>query len=123
MISQVNTPIYHLTKTLNELIILYLPAKYCVKSTRELIQILQTQKPNKIAASLDVQSLFTNLLVKEAIDIIINNIYIYNNLSLPILEINPYILRKLLSICKTKITFYDHNGDIYIYIYIYMVER
>ena len=43
--------------------------------------------------------------VKEMINI--SNVY--NNPSLPILKINPNILSKLLSICTTKVPFYDHN--------------
>ena len=78
------------------------------------IQILQTQKPNnKIAASLDVESLFTNVPVKDTINIIVNNIY--NNPSLPILKINPNIIRRLLLIPTTKVSFYNHCGDIYIH--------
>ena len=121
IISQINTPTYHLTKSLNELITPYLPTKYSVKFTHELIQILQTQKPNtKIATSLDVESLLTNVLVKETIDIIINNIY--NIPSFPILKINPNILHKLLLICTSKVPFYNHNGDRYIYIKIYSIS-
>ena len=52
----------------------YLLTKYRVKSIHELIQILRTQKLNKIAASFVVERLFTNVSVKETIDIIINNI-------------------------------------------------
>ena len=67
-----------------------------------LIQILRTQKPNNnVTESLDVESLFINVLVKETIDIIINNIY--NNSSLP----KPNIFFKLLLICTTKVPFYD----------------
>ena len=49
--------------------------------------------------------------IKETIDIIIDNIY--SNPSLPILKINPNILRKLLLICTTKVPFYNYNGDVY----------
>ena len=55
--------------------------------------------------------MFTNLSVKETIDIIINNIY--NNPPLPIHKINPNILCKLSLICITKVPFYNHNGEIY----------
>ena len=94
IIAQVPAPIYEPTKTINPLIIPFLPSKYSIKSTQELIQILHTHQPKKgILASLDVENPFTNVPVKETIDTIINNIY--NNPSLP-LKINLNILHKLL---------------------------
>ena len=72
-----------------------------------------TIKPiNGILASLDVENLFTNIPVNETIDIIINNIY--NNSSLPPLEINPNIHRKLILTCTTEVPFHDHLGNIYV---------
>ena len=113
IIWQIPTPIYQLTKTIKPLISLYLPSKYNIKSTHELIQVLRTIKPNNgILASLDVENLFTNVPVNETIDIIINNIY--NNPSLPPLKINPNILRKLILTCTTEVPFYDNLGNIYV---------
>ena len=63
-------------------------------------------------ASLDVENLFTNVPVKETIEIIIENIY--KNPLLPPLKINPNILKKILLICTTEVPFYDHKGNIYI---------
>ena len=94
-ISQIPTPIYELTKTMKQFISPYLPSKYNIKSTHELIQVLHTIKPNNgILVSLDVENLFSYVPVYETIDIIINNIH--NNPSLPPLKINPNILWKLL---------------------------
>ena len=88
---QIPTPIYELTKTIKQLITPYLPSKYNIKSTDELIQVLHAVKPNNgILASLDVENLFTNLPVNEIIDIIIKNIS--NNPFLLPLIINPSIL-------------------------------
>ena len=113
IILQIPTPIYQLTKTIKQVISPYLPSKYNIKSTHELIQVLHTIKPNNgILASLDVENVFTNVPVNETIDIIINNIY--NNPSLPPLKINPNILRKLLLTCTTEVPFYDHLGNIYV---------
>ena len=54
IISQVTTPTYELTKTINDLITPYLSDKYSIKSTKELIEILKTHRPNKgIISSLD----------------------------------------------------------------------
>ena len=90
-----------------------MPPKYNIKSTHELIQVLHTIKPNNgLLASLDVENLFTNVLVNETINIIINNIY--NNPSLPPLKINPTIFRKLLLTCTTEVPFHDHLGNIYV---------
>ena len=96
---------------MKQLITPYLPSKYNIKSTHELNQILHTLKPNNgILASLD-ENLFTNVPVNETIDIINN---IYNNSSLPPLQINPNIFRKILLTCTTEVPLYDHLGNIYI---------
>ncbi len=62
-----------------------------IKSTHELIQILNTLKLNNgILALLNGENLFINVPVNETIYIIKNNIY--NNPSLSPLKINPKIL-------------------------------
>ena len=85
------TPMYELTKPIKQLISPYLPSKYNIKSTDELIQVLQAIKFNNgILASLDVNNLFMNVPVNETIDIITNNIY--NDPSLFPLKIHPNVL-------------------------------
>ena len=109
IISQIPTPIYKVTKTIKQLISLYLPSKYNIKSTHELIQVLHTIKPNNgIIASLDVENLFTNFPVNETVDIIIDNIY--NNPSFPPFKSNPNILRKLLLTCTNEVPFHNYLG-------------
>ena len=78
IISQIPTPIYELTKTIKQLISPYLPSKYNIKSTDELIQVLHTIKPNN---GILVENLSTNVPVNQTIDFIMNNIN--NNPSLP----------------------------------------
>ena len=96
--------IYELSKPIEQLISPYLPCKYTMKCTNELIQVRDTIKLNNgILTSLDVENIFTNVPVNVTVDIIINNIY--NNLSLPPLKINLNILRKLLLTCTTKVWF------------------
>ena len=113
IISQIPKPIYDITKTTKQYISPYLPSKYNIKSTHELIQVLLTIKPNNgILSSLDIENLFTNVTVNETVDIIINNIY--NNPSLPPLKINPNILRKLLLTCTSEVPFHEHLGNIYV---------
>ena len=98
---------------MKQLISPYLPSKNNIKSTEELIQVLHTLRPNNdILVSLDVENLFTNVPVNKTIDIIINNIY--NNQSLSLLKINPNILRKLLLTYTTEVPFHDQLGNIYI---------
>ena len=111
---QIPTPIYELPKTINQLITPYLSSKYNKKSTHELIQILHKLKPNnRILASFNAENLFTDVPVKETIDIIIiNDIFIKP--SLPSVKINPNIDCKILLICTTKVPCYDHKGNIYI---------
>ena len=95
IISQVTTPTYQLTKTINHLITPYLSHNYSFKSTKELIEILKTHKPNKeIISSRDMENLFTNVPVLKTINIIINNISHHPTLPPP--KINTNTLRKIL---------------------------
>ena len=103
--------IYEFTKTIKQLITLYLRSKYYIKSTEELIQVLTIKPNNGTWASLDVKNLFTNLPVNETSDIIINNIY--NNSSF-LIKTNSNIIGKILLICTTEVPFHDHFGNIYI---------
>ena len=60
IISQIPTPIYKLTKTIKQLISPYLPHRYNIESTHELIQVLHPIKSNYgILASLDEENLFS----------------------------------------------------------------
>ena len=57
-------------------------------------------------------NLFTNVPVRETINIIINNIY--HHPTLPPLKINSNTLRKILLLCTTEVPFYDPHGNIFI---------
>ena len=113
IISQVNSPTYQVAKDLNNIIIKYMPKKYMINSTDEFLDILKSteNKENGILASLDVDSLFTNIPVEETIEIILQNVYNHNQLSKP--AISKTILKKLLLICTTESPFKHINGDIY----------
>ena len=52
-----------------------MPKKFMNEKTFEFIMISKTIKEPKLLASLDVESLFTNVLVLETIKIILNNVY------------------------------------------------
>ena len=112
IISQVTTPTYHLAKQLNQIITPYLPSKYMLKSSDEFIDILQTTRPEGLIASLDVESLFTNVPVEHTIDIICNNVYANNSIPPP--NIPRPILEKLLRACTCEAPFKTPDGRLYL---------
>ena len=114
IISQVPTPTYQLSKTLNQLITQYMPSKYLLKSREDFIDILRTSKPKGMLSSLDVESLFTNVPVKETIKIILENVYNHPNLSPP--KVSKSNLEKMLLICTTKTPFKTPNDQMYVQI-------
>ena len=59
-----------------------------------------------------MESLFTNVPVRETIDIIISNVYNHSNLPKPKMDEN--LLRDLLEICTTRTPFKHVNGDLYV---------
>ena len=63
-------------------------------------------------ASLDVESLFTNVPVEQTIDIILNNVYHHSTLPPP--DIPPSVLKELLLICTTKTPFSNVDGELYV---------
>ena len=81
--------IYDIAKHLNSIITPYIPAKYIINSTDDFLQILRVLQPHGIIASLDVESLFTNVPVLDTIEIICDAIY--NNNSNPLLPHPPIL--------------------------------
>ena len=63
-------------------------------------------------ASLDVESLFSNVPVSETIEIILRNTYEHKDLAPP--AIPRSTMRELLETCTTKTPFRNINGDLYI---------
>ena len=90
----------------------YLPAKYQVNSTDDFISILHTISPSGIIASLDVDSLFTNVPVTETIDIICHNIYQHQTLPPHPFPMN--LLKTLLLACTTKSPFLHIDNSLYL---------
>ena len=111
IISQVPTATYKLAKRLNGLLLPYLPAKYCLKSVDEFVDILRNRQVSGVLASLDVESLFTNVPVKETIKLILDNVYSGENL--PPLNLSRGILEKLLLACTTEAPFRGPDGRLY----------
>ena len=111
IISQIMTPTYHLAKTLKGIINPYSPTSYCLKSSYDFVDLLQTNKATGIIASLDVESMFTNLPIKDTIDIVIDRCY--NHPILPKPKLEKTHLKSLLEICTTESIFRCPRGKMY----------
>ena len=111
IISQIGTITYDIAKQLNTTITPYMNKNHMIESTHEFIQIARTVTEPKLLASLDVESLFTNVPVDETIEIIIENVYNHPTLSPPPFRAN--ILRQLLKICTTETPFTSPSGTIH----------
>ena len=113
IISQVVTPTYKLVKRLNDLLQPYVPTGYSIKSVDEFVDILRTNSPSGMLASIDVESLFTNVPVLETIKIILDRVYDNRDSELPPLLINRGTLEKLLLACTTESPFRGPDGQMY----------
>ena len=90
-----------------------MPQKYIINSTYEFLQIAKTRKNAKMMASLDVESLFSNVPVGETIDIILS--YVYNcKMKKPVIP--QEVLRELLVICTTETSFRNHDARLFVQI-------
>ena len=76
--SQVGTVTYDTAKRLNSIIAKYMPKQFMIESTFEFIEIARTVNCPKMLASLDVESLFTNVPLLTTIDTVS-----YTHLTLP----------------------------------------
>ena len=112
IISQIPTPNYKIAKTLNKIITPYIPAVHCLKSSQDFFDLISNKTPNGIIASLDVESLFTNVPVLDTIDLITENIY--NHPTLPPLKIPRNILKNMLISCTTEVPFRGPDGNLYV---------
>ena len=112
IISQIPTPTYQLAKNLNKLITPYIPNEYMLTSTNDFIDMLHANSNQGIIASLDVESLFTNVPIDETIDIIIK--HSYNHPTIPPPKIPENILRQLLSLCTREAPFRCPDGKLYV---------
>ena len=114
IISQIGTPVYSIAQTLNTIISKYMPKKYMINSTHEFMEICKSLTNIKQLASLDVESLFTHVPVKETIDIILQ--HTYNHPSIPSPDIPKAIMKELLMICTTKSPFRNSTGKLFVQI-------
>ena len=111
IISQVTSPIYEISKQINGIITKYMPQKFMINSTDEFINIIRTTSPTGRMASLDVESLFTNVPIIETIEIILENCY--NNSILEKPKIPKQILKELLIKCTMQAPFKHIDGNTY----------
>ena len=95
---------------MNELLTPYIPSDYSLKSPKEFIDALNVNSPKGIMASLDVESLFTNVPVDETIQMILNEVYRSEKKALDIPE---EMLKKLLICCTKEAPFRAPNGNLY----------
>ena len=112
IISQCPTITYKLAKSINRIISPFMPNTYSIKSSNEFIDILHSNNSTGIIASLDVESLFTNVPIDPTIDIILQYVYHHPTIIPP--KIPPNILRELLSICTKESPFRTPTGDLYL---------
>ena len=111
IISQIPAPTYSIAKEVNKIIEPYLPTNYMLKSTDEFLDLLKITQPKGILASLDVESLYTNVPIDETIQIILEHAYHDNTKAPP--TIPEQTLRNLLNICTKEAPFRHIDGSIY----------
>ena len=97
------SPTYQLAKTLNQIVTPYLPNKYSLKSTDDFLDLLNSIQCKGILASLDVESLFTNVPSDETIQIILENAYNHDNIPPP--KMPNEILKQLWNSAQRKLLF------------------
>ena len=112
IISQIGTPTYDVSKQLNNIIVKYMPNKYMVDSAYEFLSLVKSSFTTGLLASLDVESLFTNVPVHDTIEIILNNVYRNETLSPPN-SIPENSMKELLLLCTTKSPFRGVDGLLY----------
>ena len=82
-----------------------------INSTDEFLNIVKSISPNGLMASLDVESLFTNIPLNETIDIIIDCCYNHPHIRKP--KIPKNLLRELLILCTSNAPFRHINGKLF----------
>ena len=111
IISQCPTPTYNLAKTIHRIIEPFIPNQYTLKSTNDFIDLLRSNPSRGILASLDVESLFTNVPIEATIEIIIAHVYHHTTLPPPAIPEN--ILKEFLSLCTKESPFISPSGDLF----------
>ncbi|XP_066952529.1 uncharacterized protein [Macrobrachium rosenbergii] len=74
IISQIPALIYQLAKRLNAILTPYVPSSHSLNSSAEFLEALRAASPRGCIASMDVEPLFTNVPVDEAIQKILDRV-------------------------------------------------
>ena len=112
IISQISTPTYKIAKQLNEILKPYIPQKYSLESSDDLLLALKSiEKPDGILASLDAESLFTNVPIDSTINTILK--YAYDTPGTTPPKILRQTMESLLRICTTEAPFKHIDGSLY----------
>ena len=112
IISQCPAVTYNVAKEINKIISPYCPSQYSLKSSYDFVDLIHSNGSSNIIASLDVESLFTNVPVIDTINIICKCVYSHPSIQPP--QISPEVLKELLYICTTQSPFLSPNGDLYV---------
>ena len=81
--SQINTPTYEVAQKLNDILKNYTSSKHSVNSTYEFIDLVSGSNITGVLVSLDVDSSFTIVAVKDTIEIIMNHAYFHQAIASP----------------------------------------
>ncbi|XP_076029293.1 uncharacterized protein LOC143018079 [Oratosquilla oratoria] len=103
IISHIPTPTYYLAKRLATLLTLYVPDRYSVASSSDFLELVKGLDSSKHIASLDVESLFTNVPINLTISFILDTLY--RDVSTPKLKIPEPALKFLLEIWTKEVPF------------------
>ena len=112
IISQIGTVTHDIAKMINSIIVKYLPKRYQADSTYEFLSVLRNCPQVGMLASLDAESLFTNVPVADTIDIILKNTYEHNTMEPP--KISRSTMERLLKICTTRTPFRSVSGEVFV---------
>ncbi|XP_066952259.1 uncharacterized protein [Macrobrachium rosenbergii] len=112
IIRQIPALTYQLAKKLVAVLTPYIPDDNSLKSSAEFIEDLRTTPPGGVITSMDVESLFTNVPLDEAIQIILDRVY--RDDSMPPLNIPEHALWTPFEICTKKALFSTHRGHMHI---------
>ena len=111
IISQIPTPTYHLAKRLNDLLTPFTPREYSLSSSTDFLDLLKGSPADGIIASLDFESLFTNVDVDRTIRFILEEVYPED--SPPKIDIPKAALKSLLEICTKEAPFVSPDGRMF----------
>ena len=107
--SAIKTPTYNLAKFLVPLLEQITTNIYTVKNSSEFAKEIADQDPRRFMASLDVESLFTNIPLEETINVSCDSLFSNDS---KINNINRIYFEKLLRAALLN-NFFNFEGEIY----------